>query len=196
MHGEEQLTYSELNNISDLMSMRLIEAGVKPFSIVGLLVERTPEMIIGTLSILKCSCTYLPLDTGYPKNRLEYMIKDCNVTVVISGKDLGVDISELCSMISISDYLNVRSGLLKKSKEHNPYAYIMYTSGSTGKPKGVLVKQQGVVRLVKNVNYVPLSPDSIILQAGAIVFDATTFKIWGALLNGGKLILEDKERYT
>jgi len=193
VHGEEQLTYSELNNIADLMSMRLIEAGVKPFSIVGLLVERTPEMIIGTLSILKCSCTYLPLDTGYPKNRLEYMIKDCNVTVVISGKDLGVDISELCSMISISDYLNVRSGLLKKSKEHNPYAYIMYTSGSTGKPKGVLVKQQGVVRLVKNANYVPLSPDTIILQAGAIVFDATTFEIWGALLNGGKLILEDKE---
>lgn len=188
-----QITYSELDYLSDLLTSYLIDDGLQPFSVVGLLVERSPEIIIGIISILKCGCIYLPLDHGYPDSRLEYMVKDCNVGVTLVGRGLGANISMLCKLIDVGDILITRRAVNRKPSEYSPHAYIMYTSGSTGKPKGVLVEQRGVVRLVKFTNYVPLSEETIILQTGAVVFDATTFEMWGALLNGGKLILTEKE---
>ncbi len=188
-----QITYSELDYLSDLLASHLIDEGLQPSSVVGLLVERSSEMIIGIISILKCGCIYLPLDPDYPDSRLEYMVKDCNVGVVLVGRGLGANISMLCKLIDVGDILITRRAVNRKPSEYSPHAYIMYTSGSTGKPKGVLVEQRGIVRLVKFTNYVPLSEETIILQTGAVVFDATTFEMWGALLNGGKLILTEKE---
>lgn len=193
IHGNMQISYSELDYLSDLLASHLIKEGLIPSSVVGLLTERTPEMIIGILSILKCGCIYLPLDVDYPVTRLEYMVKDCNVKLVLVGSGLGVDVSKLCKLIDIKDILKLRSKIDRKPSEYYSDAYIMYTSGSTGKPKGVLVKQKGIVRLVKDINYTTLTKDSIILQTGAPAFDAITFEIWGALLNGGSLVMIGKD---
>jgi len=193
VYGDIKISYADLDYLSDLLASHLINEGILPNSIVGLLVDRTPEMIIGILSILKCGCIYLPLDIDYPPSRLEYMVKDCNVQSVLVGSGLGDGIPKQYNLIDIGGVIKTKNKVDRKPSEYCPYAYIMYTSGSTGKPKGVLVKQHGVVRLVKDVNYTMLTQDTVILQTGALVFDATTFEIWGALLNGGKLVMVEKE---
>ncbi|MDQ1350494.1 MAG: hypothetical protein QG657_796, partial [Acidobacteriota bacterium] len=170
------LTYRQLKEQSDNLAGSLIEKGVLADDIVGIMMERSIDLIIGILGILKAGAAYLPIDVEYPKERINFILKDSGVEILINEKF----------------FRGSRGAVLQKSPPGN-LAYIMYTSGSTGQPKGVMVRHRSVVRLVKNTNFVPLTEETRILQTGAPVFDATTFEIWGSLLNGGQLILVDKE---
>ncbi|HEY6806350.1 MAG TPA: amino acid adenylation domain-containing protein [Pyrinomonadaceae bacterium] len=190
----EQLTYQELNERANRLAHRLVKLGVKSEVLVGLCMERSFEMIVGVLAILKAGGAYLPLDPEYPRHRLELMLKDAGAKIVLTQQHLdhvftGVDVQTICLD---SDW----SSITEESEEDLPsrttpenLAYVMYTSGSTGEPKGVSVRHRSVIRLVKETNYVDPGPDERFLLLAPLTFDASTFEIWGCLLNGAQLVI-------
>jgi tyrocidine synthetase-3 len=191
------LTYNELNRRSGRLAALLREKQPGAGSITGLLVERSIAMVIGILGILKSGGAYLPVDPRYPKSRIDYMLDDGSVSLVLTHRGLDerldagrqwLDLDHLPELLSHEEAGGTPP---EHGNSAGHAAYIMYTSGSTGKPKGVMVSHRNVVRLVKNTDFVPLSLQTRILQTGAVVFDATTFELWGSLLNGGQLVLAD-----
>ncbi|BAY81673.1 peptide synthetase [Calothrix parasitica NIES-267] len=192
----QEFTYHELNIKANQLAHHLIGLGVKPETPVGIYLERSPEAVIGILATLKVGGIYVPLDPAYPQERLTFMLEDAGVEFLVTNQSLG-DVALLRLYTEEIINLDTDSEIINQNSVENPInsitpenlAYIMYTSGSTGIPKGVCIPHRGIVRLVKSSNYVNLSAEEIILQAAPISFDASTFEIWGALLNGGKLVL-------
>ncbi|MBZ6446204.1 MAG: amino acid adenylation domain-containing protein, partial [Paenibacillus polymyxa] len=158
--------------------------------------ERSIDMIVGMLGILKAGGAYVPIDPAYPEERIRYMLDD-------SGTELLLTQSHLVDKVAFDGHMLVLNGAqsvyhedgsnLEPLSGPNDLAYVIYTSGTTGQPKGVMVEHRNVVRLVKNTNYAQLDADTRILQTGAIVFDASTFEIWGSVLNGGQLVLVSQD---
>ena len=195
--GEESMTYSELNAKSNQLAHMLRSKGVQPDSIVGIMVGRSFEMIIGIMGILKAGGAYLPIDPEYPKERIRFMLEDSNAKIILTQswfKDTVVYGGEKIELDG-EIYLGVKANLAKINSSHD-LAYVIYTSGSAGMPKGVLIEHKSVNRLVKNTNYIELGESSVIMQTGSMAFDASTFEVWGTLLNGGKLILAELEVIT
>lgn len=193
---DKQLTYRELDQKSTQLAYYLQELGVTKETLVAIYLKRSPEVIISILAILKAGGAYLPLEISAPNNRISQILEDAKVKFIITQKSLNnLSIFSLKNQIINFD-LDIEK--IKNLPQNNlsiidtngdNLAYVMYTSGSTGKPKGVCIPHRGVIRLVKNTNYVNLDSDQVILQAAPIAFDASTFDIWGALLNGGTLVL-------
>ncbi len=193
--GHTKLTYKELNLRANWLASILKERGAGSESIVAIMVQRSIESIVGMLAILKAGGAYLPIDPGYPDERKCYMLQDSGARVLLTTSDLdpvfGVQVPETVFLDKHSPCQaeDIEAGC---TGAPNHLAYIMYTSGSTGKPKGTMVEHRNVVRLVKNTNYIQFTQEDRILQTGAIVFDACTFEIWGALLNGLSLYLAEE----
>jgi amino acid adenylation domain-containing protein len=191
---DQRLTYRELNRRANRLAHYLRKLGVGPEVLVGICVERSLEMIIGLLGILKAGGAYLPLDPTYPRPRLSFMLADGEVRIVLAQEhSLHKLIAHNVEVIALDgDY-----DAIPRASEENPdnkctpanLAYVMYTSGSTGMPKGVSVPHRGVVRLVKETNYADFGPEQVFLQFAPLSFDASTFEIWGSLLNGSRLVL-------
>ena len=190
------LTYDELDKRSNQISAILLNNGCKHNSVVGLYFDRSAEMIISMLGVLKIGGVFMPVDVDYPESRKRMMINDSGLDIILTLEKHELHfLKELPNVKSIKIDEPVKSSgyeLSKTGLSSDP-AYIMYTSGSTGIPKGVIVVQKNIIRLVKNTNFLPLSNTTNILQTGAPVFDATTIEIWGALLNGGTLNIVEKE---
>ena len=190
--GEASLSYGELEARSNQLAHYLGRLGVGPEVVVGLCVERSLEMVVGLVGILKAGGAYLPLDPAYPAERLAFMLEDARAPVLVTQAGLldrigahrgaTVQLDADAAAIAQEPATAPRSGL-------NPdnAAYVIYTSGSTGTPKGVVVSHHSIVRLVRNSNYVELTSDDVFLHLAPLAFDASTFEIWGALLNGAKL---------
>ena len=180
------LTYRELNRKSNQLASLLIEKGVSYGDIVGIMVERSAEMVIGLLAVLKAGGAYLPISPNYPEERKRYMLADSNVEILLL--DCNGQGTYEGEAIDITDP-GIYNGepVYPDSTGPHSLAYVIYTSGSTGEPKGVMVEHQSVVRLVKYTNYLVFREGDRVLQTGAIEFDASTFEIWGALLNGLQL---------
>ncbi|WP_213506768.1 non-ribosomal peptide synthetase [Paenibacillus faecis] len=198
-----RLTYGELNARADRLASRLRSRGVGPDRIVGIIGDRSVETVVGMLGILKAGGAYLPLDPEYPDDRIAYMLSDSQAKWIVSPKcyaDKRVDGVEMILLEQTEEEFSLdlrqpdQGPASREAGEPTPgnLAYVMYTSGSTGRPKGVMIQHQNVVRLVRNTDYVPFQPGDRILQTGAPVFDACTFEIWGALLNGLELYIIDK----
>ncbi|MBD2250457.1 non-ribosomal peptide synthetase [Nostoc parmelioides] len=195
-YKNQKITYQELEDQSNQLAYYLRHIGVTKETLVALYLERSPDVIIAILAILKAGGAYLPLDVSAPLERLETIIKDAEAFILItqtSQLNRLEKITDNLQTICIDDQSNLTDfsddiSLCSEVNARN-LAYVMYTSGSTGKPKGVCVEHRGVVRLVKNTNYANFSCNEVILQLASIAFDAATFEIWAALLNGGKLVL-------
>lgn len=190
--GNQQLTYGELNTKANQLARFLQKLGQPPEGLVGMYVERSLEMLIGLLAILKAGSAYVPFDPAYPPERLAFMLADTQVPVLLSQKHLMGQLPETQAItLDLETTLEAaraeNSANLTMRGHPVQLAYIMYTSGSTGIPKGVAVTHRGVVRLVKETNYARLSAAEVFLQLAPISFDASTFEIWGSLLNGAKL---------
>ncbi len=195
VYEDKKLTYRELNEKSNSLARLLRENGVGKETIVGIMVDRSLEMIIGVLGILKAGGAYLPIDSEYPEDRIKYMLEDSKTKILLTQNKLLKNINYDVQVINLEDdklYEKESSNLNNVNKADN-LAYVIYTSGTTGKPKGVLIEHRSVVRLVKNTNYINLCEEDRILQTGSIVFDASTFEIWGAILNGAQLYLVNKD---
>ncbi|MCU0289389.1 MAG: condensation domain-containing protein, partial [Acidobacteria bacterium] len=184
---DNMVTYRLLDEKSIRLSEILIEKGVLPDSIVGIISGRSIDMIICILGILRAGGAYLPIASDYPEERINYMLKDSGSAILLTNFEK--EKINNCQLTIVNSQLSM-SGCPRRRPQHsNHLAYIMYTSGSTGKPKGVMVEHGHVIRLVKNTNYLEFRENERLLQTGALEFDASTFEIWGALLNGMTLCL-------
>jgi amino acid adenylation domain-containing protein len=203
------VTYRELNRKSDHLAYLLRGKGVEPDSIVGTMLERSIEMIIAIFGILKAGGAYLPIDLEYPIDRIDYMLKDSSAKVLLAlpaarvkEKKESIELIDISGLLSSSTSTSTLTSTLTSTCPIGSFywppspgalAYTIYTSGTSGRPKAVMVEHINVVRLVKNTNYIEFRNDDRILQTGALEFDASTFEIWGSLLNGLELYLVTKE---
>ncbi len=188
------LTYQELDIRSSKLAFHLKEKGVQPGSFVAFCLDRSLEMIVAILGILKAGAVYVPLDPAYPEDRLALMLEDVQAAVVLTQLSLASRLpSNSAKMIYLESGWEPDAGgegnLASVPVPATGLAYINYTSGSTGRPKGVAVPHQGVLRLVLGADYTPLDGDRTLLQLAPISFDAATLEVWGALLNGGRCVL-------
>jgi len=191
---DQQLTYQQLNRRANQLAHYLRSLGVGADVLVGICVERSLEMVVALLGILKAGGAYVPLDPAYPAERLTFMLEDTQLSVLLTQQQL---VDKLPSHQAQVICLDSDWEAISQHSEDNPpsevrpdhLAYVMYTSGSTGRSKGVSVIHRGVVRLVKQTNYASFSAQKVFLQLAPISFDASTFEIWGSLLNGARLVV-------
>lgn len=196
--GDASLSYAEVNTRANRLAHHLRTLGVGPDVLVGVCLQRSPDLIVALLAILKAGGAYVPLDPDYPSERLAFMLADTSAPVLITEQALrrplpASNAHVLCIDSDADGLARYPDGnpLALASADH--LAYVIYTSGSTGTPKGVMVTQRAVARLVIDTDYVQLGPDDVVAQASNSSFDAATFEIWGALLNGAKLVIVPKD---
>jgi len=194
LHEGATLTYAELNARANQLAHYLRAAGVGPQALVGICLERGLGLMVGLLGILKTGAAYVPLDPDLPRERLAFMLQDTAAAVLITQQGLLGRLPQTArhQLCLDRDWHEIAAhGTVNLASTTSPrdLAYVMYTSGSTGRPKGVAIRQEGIIRLVREPNYVSLSPADAIAQVSNVAFDAATFEIWGALLNGARLVI-------
>ena len=193
------VTYAELNRRANRLAHRLRQAGVGRHTIVGLEVDRSIETIVGYLAILKAGGAYLPLDPAFPDERLVFMVSDAAATVVLTRRAApwpwpsDVRVVQLDSSAGTAAAAAIAADEaddnLPNLTDSGDLAYVMYTSGSTGVPKGVGIPHRAILRLVVETDYARFRPTDRVAHAANPSFDATTFEVWGALLNGAGLVI-------
>jgi len=192
--GDEALSYGELNARANRLANHLVRRGVTLETLVGLCVERSLDMVVALVAILKAGGAYVPFSADLPARRREQLIVDAGLHYFLTVDDYQDLFSRDNRQIITIDR---DAAKIAAQSSDNPglkplplnAAYVNYTSGSTGQPKGVLVPHAAIGRLVRDPNYVRLDAASRLLQAAPLSFDAATFEIWGALLNGGTVVL-------
>ncbi len=194
VYEDMKLTYEELDVRANRLAHRLIESGVHSNMPVGLCLHKSVDMVVGLLAILKAGGAYLPLDPDYPPQRLAYVVADAGARVILTDTSnahlFGETVARvLCLDVpdSAGDDRPTTDPRVPGSAAH--LAYVIYTSGSTGVPKGVAVSQRALSRLVKGADYARFGPDEVHLQLSPLSFDASLLEVWGALLNGGTLVV-------
>ncbi|MEW6497398.1 MAG: amino acid adenylation domain-containing protein, partial [Cyanobacteriota bacterium] len=208
---DKQLTYRELNNRSNQLAHYLQKLGVGSEVLVGICLERSVEMIVALLGILKAGGAYVPLDPTYPQERLNFMLEDAQVSILLTHSLIaplfkgGWGDRAKCSDRQYQSSIicvDKDADAITQHSQENPtssitpdnLAYIIYTSGSTGKPKGVLIEHRGLSNLSRaQIQTFNLQPSDRILQFASLSFDASIFEIVMALLNGATLYLARKE---
>ncbi len=195
----ETLTYEELDRRSSQLAnyLRRHDAGREVR--VAVCLQRSLELIVGILGILKAGAAYVPLDPDYPEERLAFMLEDTQAPILLTSAGLTERLPQHAARLVRLDAdweLVARESAELPETDVAPenLAYVMYTSGSTGRPKGTSVPHRAVVRLVKESDYATFGPAETFLQFAPISFDAATFEIWGSLLNGSRLVIYPAER--
>ncbi|MFD0793905.1 amino acid adenylation domain-containing protein [Mucilaginibacter litoreus] len=189
-------TYSELNVTANRLAKELIARGAATGKIIGLALDRSAEMVIGLLAILKSGAAYVPLDPEYPKDRIEFMLDDSGASILLTSKKYKGHFASNTIEVLIED-------ALEASKNHstdNPtvnvtgadLAYVLYTSGSTGKPKGVQIEHHSLVNIMLSFQKKPgITPDDKVLAVATISFDIAGIDLYLPLTSGAQIILAD-----
>ncbi|WP_114905048.1 non-ribosomal peptide synthetase [Kordia sp. SMS9] len=198
LFGEEQWTYQELNTRSDQWAGYLLDSGVQSNTIVGLMMTRSVEMIVGIISVMKAGAAYLPINPNQPTARTEYMLEDCEVNIILSNVS--------SAMENTASYHVINTNILDNAENKHtklPYvtaadlAYVIYTSGSTGQPKGVLIQHASVSNLIQHEReFLGLESSDHILQFSPYYFDVSVEQIWSAFCTGASLVLVAQETLT
>lgn len=189
---EQEITYRELNCRANRLAHYLIQQGALLESRIAFCLERSIDAVVAILGIIKAGGVYLPLDASHPEERLRFMLEDSHAMLVLTHKSLVpqtvhsrvISLDQVASQINVCDDSNPANG-----DDPERLIYVMYTSGSTGTPKGVEVPHRAISRLVQNSGFAHLSSDQIFLLLAPLSFDASTFELWGALLNGGRCVI-------
>ncbi|WP_252088666.1 non-ribosomal peptide synthetase [Pseudomonas sp. MWU13-3659] len=192
-HGDQVLSYAELDRWSDNLALRLLaQHGARlDRQRIGVFTRPCMATIATLLAVLKVGASYLPLDPEYPTTRLRQLLDDAR-PALLAGAVMAL---ENHAGLNLPALVIDDAPLLQPPRQPlapvaaDALAYVMYTSGSTGQPKGVMIEQAGILRLVVGADYVDIGPGDVLGQLATLSFDAATFEIWGALLNGATLAL-------
>jgi amino acid adenylation domain-containing protein len=193
--GNKTLTYQQLEEKSNQLANYLKSKGIKREEHIPVCLDRSEDLVIAILAILKAGGTYVPLDPEYPAERIRLMLEDTRAKIILCNRNnldiLGTPSDHLIILMDEERYrINQEStGSPLISGDGSDLAYIMYTSGSTGRPKGVMIENRNVISLVRGINYMNLSGKNVLLSTSSASFDASSFEYWSMLLNGGELIL-------
>jgi amino acid adenylation domain-containing protein len=196
--GELQVTFAELARRGERLARSLRRRGVGPESTVGLLAERSLDLVTAVLATVRAGGAFVPFDPAYPDERIRTMAEDAGVRLLISDDLLSARAPEGIPRLLIGEPpaggppAPPPAGDLPAES----LAYIMYTSGSTGRPKGVAVPQRAVLRLVKGGGFAELGPEEVFLLLAPLSFDASTLELWAPLLNGARLVLAPPDRLS
>lgn len=193
LHGE-RLSYRQLNDRANALAQQLQQLGVTTETFVAIAMDRSIELMVAILGVLKAGGVYVPLDPAYPADRLAFMLEDSKAPVLLTQSHLRDRLPQTQARILCLDAgwgadapQNSQAPEVAIAAEN--LAYVNYTSGSTGRPKGVAIPHRAVLRLVFGATYTPLDGQQTFLQLAPVSFDAATLEIWGALLHGGCCVL-------
>ncbi|MEH1980837.1 MAG: amino acid adenylation domain-containing protein [Nostoc sp.] len=188
------LTYRELNSRANQLAQYLQTLGVESEVLVGIGVERSLDMVVGLLGILKAGGAYVPLDPTYPQERLDYMLNDSQVSVLLTQSQVDFGSPKMPVVCLDRDFGESSQENVVSGAETTNLAYVIYTSGSTGKPKGVLVTHQGLCNLaLAQIRLFNISANSRVLQFASLSFDASVSEIFMTLCSGAMLVLGTPE---
>jgi amino acid adenylation domain-containing protein len=208
--GEIQMSYDLLNEESHRLAYTLMEKGVQPDTIVGIMMERSADMVMGILGILKAGGAYLPIDPEYPQERIDYMLKDSGAKLLVTTNNKEFDKVGMCEGLKNLEIVLLENIDLPNFQTSQPpnfhhapatgnrqpstsLAYIIYTSGTTGRPKGALIGHRNVVRLMFNDKFpFEFSDRDVWTLFHSFCFDFSVWEMYGALLYGGKLVIVTK----
>ncbi|MDY6946861.1 MAG: amino acid adenylation domain-containing protein [Pseudomonadota bacterium] len=194
VQDDRKITYGDLDRRSNQLAHYLLSLGVGPEVVVGICTERSIELLVGLLGILKAGGAYLPLEAGSPTNRLTYLLDDAGASLALVQETTMNCLAEhkvrkVCVDREWRIVARQPSTMPSSTVNAENLAYITYTSGSSGRPKGVATVHRNVARLLKGIHYSDIDADDVMLSISSVAFDASTFEIWAALLNGAKLVL-------
>ena len=194
--GDKYLTYRELDQKADALSAKLIENGVKPETIVGIMVLPSLEMVISIIAVLKAGGAYLPLDPTYPLDRIDYMIRDSKTSIVITNVKQINDFIAV-KVIDLNDASLFKDTTSRPTRVNNSnnLAYVLYTSGSTGRPKGVMIEHKAVINFIKGmVDRIEFPDNCVMLAVTTISFDISVMEILLPLLSGYKVVIANEKQ--
>ncbi|MGB8954177.1 MAG: amino acid adenylation domain-containing protein, partial [Tumebacillaceae bacterium] len=192
---DQNLSYRELNERANRVAHRLQKLGVGPDVLVGLMFERSVEVVVGLLAILKAGGAYVPLDPSYPADRLVFMLEDSEIPVLVTKEQLIAELPAHHVQVICFDRDHAEIAAqpaINPSHVATPedLAYVIYTSGSTGKPKGVLIQHVNVTRLFDGTHdWYQFNENDVWTLFHSYAFDFSVWEIWGALLYGGRLVV-------
>src|SRR5579859_3656721 len=202
VYENTQLTYRELNERANQLAHYLQRRGVGPEVLVGLCVERSPEMIIGLLAILKAGGAFVPLDPAHPRERLDFILQDSRVMVLLTQQSIVARLPDYSGHLLC---LDTNQETIAQEPMTNPVstltgenlAYVIYTSGSTGKPKGVLISQSAIATYARTiVDYYQIEASDRVLQFATLTFDISLKEIFPTLISGACLVLRGPEVWS
>jgi amino acid adenylation domain-containing protein len=197
--GDTALTYAQLEARSNQLAHRLRKHGVKPELLVGVILERSLEMVVALLGILKAGGAYVPLDPSYPSDRIKYVLEDARVGVLVTQKSLRQTLPPLSAQVVCLD--PAWTSLEDESCEPidsgaspGNCAYVIYTSGSTGKPKGVQLEHRSVVNFLYSMGREPgMGGDDVLVAVTTLSFDIAGLEMYLPLMTGARLVIAGRD---
>lgn len=191
VYGEEELTYLQLNSRANSLALKLrLNYNIQPDDFIAIIAERSLEMVIGLYAILKSGAAYVPIDPSYPKERIDFILKDCQPkAILVGGSNIQISNDNVVDLYSeCKDIQEVEN--LEHVNTPQSLVYLVYTSGTTGKPKGVMVENQNIVNqeLWTQREYPLLEGDSILMKT-TCVFDVFAWEVFWWMLEGGKVVI-------
>ena len=203
VHAGESISYRELDARANRLAHRLLELGFRA-PVVGLLLPRSAQFVVAALAVLKAGGSYVPLDADYPAERLRLMLDTAGCPVVLGNAETlaaldarpGVRTLAVDAPAARPDLPDLPDTAPAVDTDPDDLAYTMFTSGSTGTPKGVMITHRGIVRLALEPDQSRVGPEDVVLHLSSTSFDAATYDIWGALVNGARLVVAPAGRLS
>lgn len=186
----KSMSYKELNQRSNSVALELCNQGIQPGNRVGIMIDKSFELVIAILGVLKCGACYVPVDNNYNLDRKKYILEQSQSKLCLCDSIENIDLPQID--ITKFDFTNEEDFSCATVTADSPVC-ILYTSGTTGNPKGVEIINRNIIKLVTNITYMDFPKDARILQVASTVFDLFIFELWASLLNKKALCLIKKE---